>query len=568
MKPLPPEVWGLIVKQLERNEQKTCRTLSKLHHDFASRALFAHVNVYFGLWSHEHDMTSSEETVSEIIFKNNTTWDILRHISLFPDFAKVVKTISVRAYLSPGIGVGEDVFHTRALIAALHALRNLRAFHWHGCFPRLSQDVLIALAQSSGHSLKELHIPITNATAPCLSAFCGLQELRSVDVRWPEPSPLDEMPAAAFPDEWPVFSMPEVSSDIPPGEASTRALQMAVDGMAHTLTAITMAGDILWGCSIRSMLGLQELEVILPETSGGLALVLRHCFLLRSFTVFPRAPDELFSVLQADPTALPRLRAFKFLYCSIKATSPFESRHAQALARFIQNKPQLASLDVEAIAHLPRLEVLGFTLLRSAWGPGDIQFFRERLPRGLTALRLSVSLDQADNDSSLQEWLGLLKDLASLRYLHIFDKYRTFDLKQQLLEDPPASLELVGYGPFLRWLVRDHGDNDPDDSDRLAEYSPSWPLSKVQFRSADDFGRAEWEWLLRWHGAFNIVKEGLVSARHIRDMGSGVMDDRESPITLNVLAHSESYSTISALLRPTRRFGVFHQVSLRVCLPD
>ena len=87
-----------------------------------------------------------------------------------------------------------------------------------------------------------------------------------------------------------------------------------------------------------------------------------------------------------------------------------------------------------------------------------------------------------------------------MRYFHIFDTFRRFDLKQQLLEDPPASLQLVGYGPLLRWLVRDHDDS----GGARPEYSPSWSTQKVQFRTADDFGCAEWEWLLRWHGAFNI----------------------------------------------------------------
>ncbi len=102
-----------------------------------------------------------------------------------------------------------------------------------------------------------------------------------------------------------------------------------------------------------------------------------------------------------------------------------------------------------------------------------------------------------------------------MRYLHVLDRLRTLDQKQQLLEDPPVSLELVGYGPFLRWLVR--GNDDPDD-DRL-EYSPSWPLSKVKFRSADDFGCAEWEWLLRWHGAFDI-SEFHTNLLYVRSSGA------------------------------------------------
>ena len=283
---------------------------------------------------------------------------------------------------------------------------------------------------------------ITNATAPYLSAFSALQELRSVDVNWNRPQSVENAPAF-LPDaeEWPVFYVPGLFSPDSRAldEDSTRALQMAVDGMAHTLTRVTAAGDFLWGCSIRSMLGLQELEVVLPRTVGGLALVLRHCFLLRSLTLYPLAPDDVLSTFNADPGALPELRAFKFIYCGIKGTSRFEYRHAQSLARFIENKRRLTSLDVDidlrlprdegrfdepildAVAGLPHLEVLGFSLVRSAWGPGDIQFFRQRIPRSLTALRLSVSVDHPDNDILLHEWFELVRHNRPLSHLCIAD---------------------------------------------------------------------------------------------------------------------------------------------------
>ena len=70
------------------------------------------------------------------------------------------------------------------------------------------------------------------------------------------------------------------------------------------------------------------------------------------------------------------------------------------------------------------------------------------------------------------------------------------DLKHQLLEDHPDSLRLVGYGPFMRWIVRD---SEPEDETPGPRYSPIWPLEKVAHRTAEDYGNAEWEWLLRHH---------------------------------------------------------------------
>ena len=100
------------------------------------------------------------------------------------------------------------------------------------------------------------------------------------------------------------------------------------------------------------------------------------------------------------------------------------------------------------------------------------------------------------------------KHRKSLKYLHIFDRHKVLDLKQQILEDPPASLKLLGYGPFLRWLVRDH--DDPND-DR-PKYSPCWSASKLHFRTAQDFGCTDWEWLLRWHDYYDLGRP-LLSRR-------------------------------------------------------
>ncbi|KAI1783446.1 hypothetical protein LXA43DRAFT_977125 [Ganoderma leucocontextum] len=482
MKSLPPEIWGLVVNELGRSDQRTSLALSKLHHDFAVRSLFAHITIYFGQWMPDHITATTEE----LHFQEKITLDILRHIQLFPEFASLVKKISIQAYLHRGYGT---IVRTEALIATLQALPNLRAFHWYGDSPELSADVLTALARSPpGPSLKKLHIPITmltEAAISCLSAFSGLQELCTID---------------------------DCFYDPPLSHGRARALQIVVNAMSPTLTRIALGDGIFWGCSIQSMLALQELELLLPETTRGLSLVFQHCSSLRSLTLFPEEVDEPFSVLQAHPTALPELRALKYIHHF--DIGGFENQHAEILARFIKNKKRLVSLDLEiepawdaegascdeplleAIRELPHLEVLGFYLTRSTWEPGDIQLFRDRLPRRLTALRVNVAFE-SQAGVFLQDWLGLIKDLSSLRYLHISDPTRTFDVRQQLLHDPgpPASLELLGYGPFVRWLVRGHASDD-----RRPTRPPCWPASKVRFRCAEDFGCAEWEWLLRWHG--------------------------------------------------------------------
>lgn len=336
----------------------------------------------------------------------------------------------------------------------LQPLVSLQDTHWKSCIFRTSFHFAFAL------QLIGLIRRITNATAPYLSEFPGLHELRAVDIKWHRP------PSNAFlPDEFPFFEPSAFSSDSHLDEDSTRAFQAAMDGMTHTLTRITVAGDALWGCAIRSMLGLQELELILPETAGGLALVLRHCFLLRSLTLYPQlAQDELLPILTADTTVIPDLQAFKFIYCSTRASSRFDYQHAKALAMFIESKTQLTSLDVqiddnvpedpiptlcdfpllEVIARLPRLEVLGFSFSRPRWAPGDIQSFRGRIPRRLTALRLCVSVKQRDNDTLVQEWLDLVRSSS----LSPLPGWSVADVSLTLAQGPPVLAIL----PHLRHL--------------------------------------------------------------------------------------------------------------------
>ena len=67
-------------------------------------------------------------------------------------------------------------------------------------------------------------------------------------------------------------------------------------------------------------------------------------------------------------------------------------------------------------------------------------------------------------------------------------------MQGELLEDHPDSLQLVGYGPYLRWIVRECKSEGMTFG---PQYSPSWPLEKVVHWTTEDFGHADWEWLLR-----------------------------------------------------------------------
>ena len=328
---------------------------------------------------------------------------------------------------------------------------------------------------------------------------------------------------------------PEEMFDLP--EDSEVSVADGLETNRDTLTRLTLYGNAVWKCPVRSLLGLHELEIILPQSLDGLELVLHHCTALRrvTFDLFMCENWRFMELLRAHPDALPQLTAFKLFFNHTELLT-----HAQTtlLASFLRNKKDLRMLDLadndisidegaeiplgEILPELLALEVLGFNA-QHAFLTDDIDivaFLGTHLPPKLSALFLNLALD--DDEVSP---LGLItvvchilrarrpqsfadaddvhtqfSNLTSLRYLHIVDQLESVDLKQQLLEDHPDTLQLVGYNTYLRWI-----EHDPESN--LPKYSPPWPEPKVRFHTAEDFGCKDWEWLFRYHapGAIWLV---------------------------------------------------------------
>ncbi len=85
------------------------------------------------------------------------------------------------------------------------------------------------------------------------------------------------------------------------------------------------------------------------------------------------------------------------------------------------------------------------------------------------------------------------RGLRSCRFVHVStgpDYLYVRELQNALLDHPPPSVELVGFNEDIGWVEREPG------TGRVA-YSECWPLSKVYYRTAEEFGCEEWEWLLK-----------------------------------------------------------------------
>ncbi|TFK88952.1 hypothetical protein K466DRAFT_519869 [Polyporus arcularius HHB13444] len=481
---LPPEVWRLVVEHLSREDARSLLSVCTLFHELAVPSVFSHVTVRFGLWPpHDWSADENDDTQQSKELRRRSelsTCELLFHILRTPSFARVVKKLSVRAYGE------EDVFELYALKEAILVMTNIASFCWEGRRPLPTALVLDALAHSSGHVLRELSLPSTVST---WSYAAKLQPLQALTLHRPD----DECDALLL----------SGSAQVP--------IAAAVEANEETLTRLTLYGDGIWDCPLRSLLRLQELELILPISLNGFEHVMAQCAELRYLTLDLKSGSRHFvRMVQAHPTTLPLLTAFKLLGTNA------DDAGSIALADFLRDKKNLRMLDfgwlrneevvedgpegglplplLEVLPQLPALEVLGLTVARNRLTPATIRFLAQYIPPQLSALMLRLeSRVFFEVNGAAEEWTDLVAKLTSLRYLHVLNKALLGDVKRKLLENHPRSLELFGYGCDMRWIGRDlSGHGSPKDL-------PPWPLAKVTFCTAEDFGCAEWEWLFRYH---------------------------------------------------------------------
>ena len=106
VKQLPTELWYRVIQSLPIKDQKTCLSVSKMHHDIAQKYVFSHVIITLGLWRKDDEIMreidfglapdTDEVTKASRVAKRN--YALLRHIARTPEFAQLVKKLTVRAY--------------------------------------------------------------------------------------------------------------------------------------------------------------------------------------------------------------------------------------------------------------------------------------------------------------------------------------------------------------------------------------------------------------------------------------------------------------------------------------
>ncbi|CDO76664.1 hypothetical protein BN946_scf184752.g2 [Trametes cinnabarina] len=488
---LPVELWRLIIEDLPSADQRSCLLVSKLFHDVALGHVFSRVTIWFGHWTTQWqglppDMNFAPDEEDELLFirRNHASYELLRRISRDAAFARLVKDLSIRAYASED-GIFEKrmerstvfmcavlISYTGCLLDALECLPNLRAFRWYGEGPPMEAAVIDTLLKSCSATLTELSMPFV--------PFLALHRTR------PQSNHCVATTSTSVDEE---------------GESL-----LCLENAPSALRRLWIQGTAIWEAPIRLFSRLQELFLLIPDSLDGLNLVFHHCAELRSFglmTHHGECAEDLRVAMEKSPDALPQLTAFKLILYS------YRDSHAVtvALARFLRGKKELRRLDVHShyvsdvdetapfydiMRELPKLEVVGLRMKGSQFSQEVLARLDGRLPMGLKALLIEHNYTTLA-EGFLRGFIDVLSKRTGLRYLHILDCMYHMDLKEQLLEDHPPSLELIGYGPQLYRIER-----DPQTG--LQVYTASWDYAKVAFRTVHDFGCEDWEWLLRAHG--------------------------------------------------------------------
>ena len=118
-KSLPPEIWSQILDYIPRFESRYLLSVCSQFHDNIIRQLFSSVKIYFIGGDKGKKMLNTfyedfaNETAEKLMCKS---WEILNRISRDPQFAKVVKNLTIVAY-AEGLGIFERraFFHTHAI---------------------------------------------------------------------------------------------------------------------------------------------------------------------------------------------------------------------------------------------------------------------------------------------------------------------------------------------------------------------------------------------------------------------------------------------------------------------
>ncbi|KAH9851288.1 hypothetical protein C2E23DRAFT_251432 [Lenzites betulinus] len=486
---MPPELWASVVQNLPREDRQHCLLVSRLFRDLARPLLFSRVTIRMGIGNDENDEERFDVDASLWEWHNTVNEEILQHIACDSDFSKLVKEFSVRAH-NEGTDVEWEPVILPHIIKALEVLPHLRSFRWYGTSPPLTSSVLDVLARTCGPTLAELSISVLDPSEDAsqyLAQFTNLQTL-------------------SLAGETRQFPLRRRYEEVEP------QLTAWAKNAPGTLRCLSVWRDGIWAAPLNVFSGLHELSLQLPRSLERLGFVLEHCSQLRSLNILVgelACGRQLTTALKAAPHALPHLVSLK-LICQDQASVTDPSH----IAAFLEGKKRVRRIDLALnrsftsvtldayacflglLAALPQLEVVGLALKGKTFTRAHFKLLDERLPLGLSALLFTWNF-QVFAGVSIEDWIAMLNRRVSLGYVHVSDEMGNLNLRHFLLKDHPPRMELLGYGVRMSGIQRKASTGE-------WAFAPLWDDPRMAFRTVEDFGCEDWEWLLRNHDAHGI----------------------------------------------------------------
>ncbi|KAH9829837.1 uncharacterized protein C8Q71DRAFT_390099 [Rhodofomes roseus] len=481
---LPPELWVKIVEGLPRGAARSCLFVNKLFHDVALPTVFARIALSFGAF--EAQQAPTEKSLDEPALarlrtleesRSRRALEILARIAQDQTFAELVRTLQIQA-----CNADEDELsgaeQNERLLAAIPNLKNLRVFQWHWSHPPPTETIVQSLADSCPR-LKRFEAPLF------LLEHLPVHLLRSVECIRATISE-DDGVSLTFRNEDPGVPLESLL------EKMQRPLPSPNGGEACLLDNIT------------------DLELLFqneyaPRDLRGILSKVPH---LNSLTMVPlqdvedEQQEEMYGALQALPPNLPSFDSF--------AIGPVEEimtpTQFDALCSFLRGRPQLRAFvtkcslidaDVEplfeALGTLQNLQLLGLYfectgLPTKEW----LDHLLVHVPASLTALALDLDHGFANKDTFTELW----SRLPALEFVYVNVHGATVLTPNQFIRGA-RNLRLVCFQDRF-YDVERHGDE-------LRVVMPPWPSRKVRFRTAEDFGCADWEWLMRHYSFFDYM---------------------------------------------------------------
>ncbi|KAH9925765.1 uncharacterized protein B0H18DRAFT_1008149, partial [Fomitopsis serialis] len=431
-------IWQIVLSQTSPATTRKCLAVSRLFHDLAARIVFSTLRIQFGCWEASYDLLTSRHCV-------------LLHTITDPVFASYVKHLHIYAFA--------DKFTTSEMLSlggvtkAIGTLSNLRTLRCDELLEHWRDAVCLRDTNCRDPLMKHYRIQ-------CLSALPALKRL----------------PASSL---CCIFRSKFFGRELHwPCEYTARPSHHYLSPQS-SLTQLTAPNR-------------RNLDLISP-----------HCTRLESLQIILHLDftSELCVALAANPAAFPHLTYLKLL-----SDDFVDGTRVNAVASFIRPKTKLRCLDfngqcstveelspvLDAIRSLSDLEILGLDVGLGRFGQETIDLLRCTIPKGVTALRLGLDYDDlaAPGGYSWPNCHAAVAGLPKLTFAHIGDVETRSVTSIPDLADAIASLRLVGHCSRFHEVYR------ADDGVTLGE---PWSATKVQFRTVEDFGSKDWEWLMRGH---------------------------------------------------------------------